>query len=155
MGTNIHLCVAGSIAMISCKPLLVNSIYILASTYTLVPGPVSAHKVLILSFLILKVAVWSIVDVGGKLRVCKDVVDDQPGVAIPYLVFGRHPPWDWTILRTDPLILSSVRFPWNLSQFDCVDLCMKVLMINDRGEIAVGDERSAPDFEKLIDNALR
>ena len=33
--------------MISCKPLLVNSIYILASMYTLVPGPVSAHKVLI------------------------------------------------------------------------------------------------------------
>ena len=108
MGTNIHPCVAGSIAMIFCKPLLVNSIYILTSMYILVPGPVSTYKVLILSFLILKVAVWSIVDVGGKLRVCEDIVDDKPGVTIPYLVFGRHPPWDWTILRTDPLILSSV-----------------------------------------------
>ena len=87
-----HPCVAGSITMISCKPLLVNSIYILASTYALVPGPVPAHKVLILSFLILKVAVWSIVDIRGKLRVCEDVVDDQPGVMIPYLVFGCHLP---------------------------------------------------------------
>ena len=28
-------------------------------------------------------------------------------------------------------------------------------MIDNRGEITVGDECSAPDFKKLIDNALR
>ena len=28
-------------------------------------------------------------------------------------------------------------------------------MIGDGGEIVVGDERGSPDFEKLINNALR
>ena len=83
MGTNIDPCVVGSIAMISYKLVLVNVIYVRVPTYTLFPGPVSAHEVTVLPFLILEVTVWGVVDVRDKLGVCEDVVNDLPGVAVP------------------------------------------------------------------------
>jgi hypothetical protein len=94
----------------------------LVVTHALVPSPVSAHEITILSFSILEVTVWSVVDTQGKLRVCKDVVDDLPGVAVPELVFGAHPLWYSATLRTEPLVLDSVRFPWDVSRSNCVNL---------------------------------
>jgi len=83
MGTNMDPCVAGSVAMISYKPLLVNLVHIPASTYTLFPSPVPTHEVTVLSFLILKVTVWSVVDAGSEFGVREDVVNDLPGVTVP------------------------------------------------------------------------
>ena len=62
MGTNIDPCVVGSVAMSSYELLSANVMCVPAFTYTLVPSPVPTHKVTILSFLVLKVTVWSIVD---------------------------------------------------------------------------------------------
>jgi len=83
MGTNIDPCVAGSIAMISYKLVLANVMYVRVPTYTLFPGPVPAHKVAILPFLISEVTVWGVVDVRDKLGVREDIVNDLPGVAVP------------------------------------------------------------------------
>jgi len=108
MGTNIDPCVAGSIAMISYKLMLANVVYVRASTYTLFPGPVPAHKVAIPPFLILEVTVWGVVDVRDELRVREYIVNDLPGVAVPKLVLGVHPLWYWTTLGAEPLIAGGI-----------------------------------------------
>ena len=125
------------------------------STYTLIPGPVPTHEITIPMFLVLEVTVWSIVDTRGKLGVCKEMVDDLSGVVVPELIFGLHPLWHRASRRAEPLVLGSVRPPWDISQFDRIDPHEKVLMINDRGDVATWDERSSPDIEELVDETLR
>lgn len=82
-------------------------------------------------------------------------MDDLPGVAVPEVVFSLHPLRHWTGRRTEPLVLGGVRLPWDISQFDCIDLRKEVLMISDRWYIAMRNERGCPDVEKLVDEALR
>lgn len=55
----------------------------ISNTYTLVPGPVSTHKVVVLLVFVLEVAVRSVVNTRGELRVSEDIVDDLPGVTVP------------------------------------------------------------------------
>ena len=155
MGTNIDPCVVGSAAMISYKLTLADSLRVPASTHTLIPSPVTTHEVAIQTLPILKVAVWGVVNTRVKLGVCEDVVDNLPRVAVPELIFDRHPLRCRTILGTEPLVLGGVRFPWDVSQPDRINLCMEVLVISNRGEVAVRNKCCAPDIEKLIDNALR
>ena len=59
-------------------------------TYTLLPGPVPTHKVVVLPFSTLKVFVWCIVKTQGELGVCEDMVKFS-GITIPDLAFGSHP----------------------------------------------------------------
>ena len=94
----------------------------LSTTYTLLPCPVTTHEVRILLFPISKVPMWCVVNTRDKLRVCEDVVDDLSGVTIPDLILFPHPLWYGAVLRAKPLILCCVGSPWDVSQFDRVDL---------------------------------
>ena len=86
-----------------------------ALTYTLLPGPVPTHKVVVLPFSTLKVFVWCIVETRGKLEVCEDMVKNFSGITIPDLVFGSHPLWYRTVIGTEPLVLGSIQFPGDVA----------------------------------------
>jgi hypothetical protein len=116
IGINIDPCVSGSVAMISFeKKELVNVMGFPRSTYTLIPRPISAHKVAVLSLPILKVTVWCIVHTRDKLGVCEQVVNDLPGIAVPEFVLGVHPFRYRATIGTKPLVLSGIRSPWDVS----------------------------------------
>lgn len=51
--------------------------------------------------------------------------------------------------------MGSVRFPWDISQSDCIDLCVEIFVIGDGGEVVMGDECSTPDVKELVDDVSR
>jgi hypothetical protein len=118
MGINIDPCVSGSVAMMSFEKMkkigeVVTGFAI--STYTLIPSPISTHKVAVLSLPILKVTVRCVVDTRDELRVRKKVVNDFSGIAVPEFIFCVHPFQYWATIRTEPPVLSSIGSPWDMS----------------------------------------
>ena len=84
-------------------------------TYTLLPGPVPTHKVMVPPFFALKVLVWCVVNTRDELRVCKEMVDNFYGITIPYLVFSSHPLRYRTVIGTEPLVLGGIQLPGDIA----------------------------------------
>ena len=55
-----------------------------------------------------KLAVWNVVDVVDQVWVGKYIVDNLVRVAIPELIFCRHPLGCWSIFWPEAIIVSRV-----------------------------------------------
>ena len=90
-------------------------------TYRLFPCPICRHEVAVTSAIVLKLTVRDVIDTVYKIRVCEDVVNNSPGVAVPQLVIIGHPLGDGPIIRTDTVETHGVRLPWHVVKFDGID----------------------------------
>ena len=81
-------------------------------------------------------------------------MDDLAGVSIPELVVGSHPLRYCRVLWSQAIVPNGVRLLWYMSEFDGVKCCMKVGAVEYRGQVVVGDKRSAPDVEEFINNVV-
>jgi hypothetical protein len=76
-------------------------------TYTLSPSPVSRHEIAVTPLVVLKLAIWSVVDATSQVRVSEDVVNDLSRVTVPDLMVGGHPLGRGCILWTKAIVLGS------------------------------------------------
>lgn len=124
-------------------------------TNTLPPSPVSRHEVAVLSLATHKLAIGDVVNPINKFRVREDVVDDLARVAIPDPILGSHPFRRRPILWTKAVVLGGVRLPRYVAKLDFINHGMKFVVINDWCQLVVGDQRSAPDPEELVDYVVQ
>ena len=108
-------------------------------THTLPPGPVTRHKITVSSPFVLKLTVGNVIDVVGQTGVCKDVVDDLSRVTIPELILSGHPLRCRCVVWADTTVVGSIGLPGYMSECDCVDRCVKVVVVKYWRRVIVGN----------------
>jgi hypothetical protein len=108
-------------------------------SYALSPGPVARHKITVLSFVVLEVAVGYVVDPIGQIGVCEEVVDDFSRVTVPELVLSVHPLGRGRVVWTETVVPGGIRLPGHVSKFDRIDCRVKVVVAKYWCRVLVGD----------------
>jgi hypothetical protein len=122
--------------------------------YTLSPCPITGHHVTVLSFPFIEFLVWGVVDMAVKVGVREDGVNDFTRVSEPNIIFRRLPFRGASRYRGGALVLEGDVFPLDITEFNCIDLSVEVVVVGDRWYVVVRNKCSGPNFEKSVDLLL-
>ena len=82
-------------------------------------------------------------------------MDDLPRISVPELILSCHPLGRGSAVWVKAVVPDSVGLPGNITKFDSVDCCMKVVVVGDRWGVVVGDQCGTPDIKETIDDTVR
>jgi hypothetical protein len=114
------------------------------------PRPITRHDVAILSILTIEFLICCVINVAFEVRACQDVLDYLARVPVPNIILCGLPLRSASCRGERAFVLEIGVFPAHVAKLNCIDLPVKILMVGDRGSIAVRDERGSPQFEEPV-----